>query len=180
MKKILLIIFVLLFPGVIWADTPPSWQLFTIESDNGKYIAELVVESKKSKLKPWENKYRLKVSAKDTKTELWTCLYNYNGYPDGILSNDGTTFVYVNDWYHENGPVVNIYYQGLKQHDINGNDFWIDSTNLVNTASHKLWLIQHKEPKYRFSEVQKRLVLEINTIDDNHFLINVESGHFVY
>lgn len=180
MKKMLLVIFVLLFSGVIWADTPPSWQLFTIESDNGKYIAELVVESKKSKLKPWENKYRLKVSAKETKAELWTCLYNYDGYPDGILSNDGTAFAYVNHWYYENGPVVNIYYQGLKQHVINGKDFRIDSAKLVNTASHKLWLVQHKEPKYRFSEVQKGLVLEINTINDNRFWIDVESGHFAY
>lgn len=122
------------FPAIIWADTPPSWETFMIESDNGKYLAELVIEKKHSK--PWESKYWLKVSTKESKAVLWTCPYNYDGYPEGILSDDGATFVYVNYWYSETGPVVSIYYRGLKQHRKTGKDFHIDREKLVKTASH--------------------------------------------
>lgn len=177
MKRIFLsVILLALFSSIAIADTPPSWNEFKMESSNGKYVAQVIIDSKPINKEPWKNKYRLTVSEKESKSVLWSCQYHYDGYPEGILSDDGEAFVYVNEWYKNDYPVVSIYYQGLKSHQIAGRQFQIDKKELIQTASHHLWLTQHREPRYGFLYDYQRLVCEIFTIDKKRYLIDVESG----
>jgi hypothetical protein len=179
MKKLLLVIIFTIFSGVVLADSPPAWGEFAIVSANGKYIANIVIDGKENTKEPWNNKYRITISENASKKVLWSYSYDYDGYPEGLLSDDGTAFVYVNQWYRENYPVIYIYYKGLVVHKIAGDEFKINEKELKQTASHQLWLNHNLETKYRFLSAGNRLTFEIFTIDQRRFLIDVESGGFI-
>ena len=38
----------------------------------------------------------------------WKSNYDYDGYPDGILSNNGKYFTYVNYWFYSDFEIVKI------------------------------------------------------------------------
>jgi hypothetical protein len=97
MKKMLLAIMIVIFSGVVFADSPPSWSEFEALSKSGKYVAQVIVDGRRIAKEPWQNKYRLEIFKKESEALLWSCQYFYDGYPEGILSDDGSVFVYVND-----------------------------------------------------------------------------------
>ena len=71
-----------------------------------------------------------------------TTPYQYSGYADGQLSDDGKYFVYVEYWYYPQIPLVKIYKNGehISSDSLTGLSFKIQPDKLAETASHWLWL----------------------------------------
>jgi hypothetical protein len=84
--------------SVLLADEPPSWAEFDVASSNKKFVGKVTVKDKNGKKFPYEWSYSLSVYAKDEAKPLWSASYGYDGYPGGLLSDDGNTFAYVNFW----------------------------------------------------------------------------------
>lgn len=177
--KIGIIFFVtIMFSHSIFADEPPSWQEFEIKSTNGRYMAKVTSVDENKTLQPWECKYKLVVyeTREERNKELWSCVYDYDGYSGGLLSDDGSTFAYINFWYYDTSPVVSIYQNGSKVATIKGKDFNIPDSKLINTVSHRLWLTEN-DVQYQFKDNEgKPLVLEIITIDGKKHIIDVKTG----
>ncbi|MBN1273952.1 MAG: hypothetical protein JXB26_16935 [Candidatus Aminicenantes bacterium] len=175
----LFLLMALIFVNAAAAE-PPSWSEFEVKSGNGSHIAEVKAKEKIEGKDPSELEYIITVSKLEgeTKTELWTCDYTYNGKPGGLLSNDGMTFVYVEFFYHPDTPVVTIYHNGEKTGSLCGNDFEIDEALLKGMAPNILWLFE-ESPRYRFVRSGALPVaLEVKTIDGMTHLINVKTGSF--
>ena len=171
---------VLCSAGAVFADQPPSWSEFNVRSPNGHYLAEVRVKDKRADTSLTEQTYVLTVfDARQgiRRHSLWSCEYEYDGYSDGLLSDDGSTFVYVNFWYAQDGPVVSIYRHGKKSGIVLGREFNIRARS---TVSHQAWLDDSVSPNVRFVQAGTRpLALEITTLDHKTHLIDVESGKFV-
>ena len=154
-----------------YADEPPSWREFEVTSQNGRYSAKITGQL-------FKVSYKITVFEKGTpKKEIWSSDYEYDGYEGGILSDDGSTFVYVSTWYSHDYPVVWIYRNGRKVGTLQGKDFIIDPSQLVQTVSHQLWL---NEPlPYRWITMESNsLALEIVTIDREKHRVDVDSARF--
>ncbi len=179
MKISIILLFLFFFPSLILADEPPSWAEFKVTSENGKYIAE--VSKTRGKLN-----YKLAVFAisGQTKKEIWSCDYDYDGYPGGNLSNDGSSFAYVNQWYYRDKPVVSIYHNGKRTRRFRGKDFGIEKSKIGKTTSHECWLDewpyikgQGNVPPWKFVVTEdSSLALEIMTIDSKRYLIEAKTG----
>jgi hypothetical protein len=172
---------VLFFSFVGNTDEPPSWREFTINSENGICTAEIRVKDKKGLEKPWQWDYKITVYKieDESKAKLWSCDYDYGGYPGGRLSDDGSAFAYVDTWYSTEHPVVFVYHNGVRKTKFSGKDFRIDPSRLLKTVSHQLWLNQDGF-RYGFVSSETRpLALEIHTIDGKKHLIDVETGKFI-
>lgn len=163
MKNI--IILLTTFMSLIFADQPPSWQLFEIDSPNKAYKAKLDVAKKIGKEeRNW--KYLLTVySAKGTKQ--WSSPYQYDGYPYGELTNDGQTFVYVNDAYFQDRAIVTIYHKGRYKQEIQGGAFKIPKESLKSSTSSFLWL---GDKRYDLNNTH----LTIHTIDGQNFKVDLK------
>ncbi len=169
----------LFFSGLALADEPPSWSKFESASANGRFRAEVRVKEKSAGTNPWDSKYQLSVFevSRQSGTPIWSCDYDYDGYPDGMLSDDGSTFVYVNSWYYADSPAVSVYHNGKKVGILRGQDFKIAQSKLRRSASHELWLDESEMPHARFvSTPNLPLALEVRTIDKNIHLIDVASA----
>lgn len=168
--------------AVAWADMPPPWTEFEVRSPNGHYLAEVRAKEAREGTPRWAWSYRLSVFdvRQDARQPRWSCDYKYDGYSGGVLSDDGSTFVYVNFWYEPDGPVVSIYRNGKKAGVVFGREFNIRNADLKSTISHQVWLNESGSPHVRFIQTgPQALALEITTIDHQTHLIDVESGKFV-
>lgn len=162
--------FIFIFTALITCllpDEPPSWQLFEIDSPNKAYKVKLNVVKKIGKeQRDW--KYRLTVyNAKGKKQ--WSSPYQYDGYPYGDLTNDGQTFVYVNDTYFEDKAVVSIYHKGRYKQEIKGSAFKIVKSTIVSSTSSFMWL---GDKRYQLTNDQ----LLIYTIDGQMFKIVIQDS----
>jgi hypothetical protein len=162
----------LLFVFAALADQPPSFNEFTARSANGEYTAGVTVKDKNGKERPWEWTYELQMKKADSL--LWKCDYLYDGYCCGIVSDDGTTFIRVSEWYSENEPVVSIYQNGQLKKQINGAEFSLDSSKLPKSVTHVLWLKDRRPYKF-VSPVEMPPGLEINTADGQMFNVNLQT-----
>lgn len=168
----------LLVMSTAQADEPPSWGEFEIFSSNGKYVAKVRAKDRSDGPYPYDWDYAIEVF--DTKKHgkpLWYSEYYYDGYSGGILSDDGSTFVYVSFWYYAEDVVVSIYREERRM-DIKGNKFKVKPSSLMKTVSHRIWL-SDEAPNYRFVTNDGTLVLEVNTRDGRRHLIDVKSGRFL-
>ncbi|QMU28718.1 hypothetical protein [Adhaeribacter radiodurans] len=177
MKSIIIILLVLA-PVLTWADQPPCWCDFSIQSANKHFVAHIKGVKNSTKTNPPYGQWEIFVYKKENKdsTLLWKSHYLYDGYTDGILSNDGQTFAYVNYWYQNQAPVIQLYQNGKHTGSIAGTAFNIPSPKLTTTVSHKLWLSRDGQ-SYEFTEDdQKKYLLKINTIDGKTHLIDCFKG----
>jgi len=163
----------MLFAVAAHADAPPSWGDFDVVSDNGQYLAEVRAES--------GGGYKISVYYKDRGVLYWSCEYVYDGYSTGALSNDGSTFAYVNYWYYADEPVVYMYRRCEATGSVTGDEFDIPKERLKDTVSHRLWLCEDCKKPYRLLYPDGEFpVLEINTIDGNtHRLVLSDSGAII-
>jgi hypothetical protein len=130
------------------ADSPPGWNEFVVKSENTQAKASVSALEPKNSLRPWKQKYRIrveKISDRGVPLKLWDAPYRYGGYAGGILSNDGEYFVYVDFWYQHEYPAVQIYHHGAYCH-FTGRQLELEPTRLETTVSHRLWL--SSEPKF--------------------------------
>jgi hypothetical protein len=181
MQRILFTLVFLLFYSSAYADSPPCWCKFEEESDNKKYVAIVNRPLKDSLVDPWKSVWTLTVYEKTAKgnRQLWKIKYDYTGYPGGLLSNDGQTFVYVEFWYYADSPLVDIYRKGKKVNTsgLKGVNFKVPKDKLVETVSHHLWLWDEGNA-YAYMINNKRLLLEIRTIDGRKHYIDISGGRF--
>lgn len=174
MKLFLTLLLFLFSTQLAFSDTPPQWRAnFSIKSENAKYEAEVEAADESKASYPQLKKYILTVFEikEGQRLPLWSSDYKYDGYSDGVLSNDGLTFVYVNFWYYSELPVVTIYHKGTKR-EILGKDFEIQPAKIKQTVSHQLWLKEDGK-QYRFVSNDSLMML---TIDNNQYLIDVTTG----
>lgn len=180
MKKLFLgLIGVFLYSQLALSDEPPSWAGFSVQSKNGRYEAQIKSDEGDKNLLANDRRYLLTVFEikGSRRLPIWSADYMYDGYADGILSDDGSTFAYINFWYEQTKPVVTIYREGNKK-ELLGGDFKMDQTSLRRTDSHQVWLNEEGE-KYRFVVSQDlRLKLGIFTIDKKQHIINATTGEF--
>jgi hypothetical protein len=107
---------------------------------------------------------------------MWSCSYDDNGYPGGMLSDDGIAFVTVNPSYKDNAPVVTVYHNGRKTAALRGADFQVERSALKQTASQQLWLNSDGAACSFKRDSGGRLTLEIKTIDGKSHSITTETG----
>ncbi len=151
MIGIAMLIIFLFIAAYSHADTPPEWLTsYTIKSANGKYIAEVSPMVKGNQDRPWEWRYQVAVrEAGNNSKQLWKTEYFHTGYCEGLLSNDGRYFVYVEFWYSSEGQLVTVYSsKGSK--GWTASDLSISSWFLPKTVSHRLWL--GEDNQYEFIE----------------------------
>lgn len=133
----------------VWADSPPDWRTnYTIESMNKKFTAEISPVRMGAKEKPWEWKYQIVVNETGKKLpQIWKKEYFHTGYSDGMLSNDGKYFVYIEFWYYSTGDLITVYsskyIKGWNASDLSVSSWW-----LTKTVSHKLWLSDDNSPEF--------------------------------
>jgi len=147
------------------ADQPPDWDEFVVQSQNKKWSAAAYPEGVSKE--PWRDSWVLNVyegfylsrPAPNVKP-VWTTKYNPSGYSGGYLSNDGSTFSYVEFWYYPSNPVLRIY---LAECNIKKNgSFFAIGNEPQKTASHQLWLKGSGNVKYSSSE--GKLYLQLETV----------------
>jgi hypothetical protein len=166
----------ILFYSAAAADEGPTWQEYGIKSANGKYSVSVINTEKESGGYPWENIFRISVyDISEPKIELWSCDFDYNGYPGGLLSDDASTFVYVDYWYYADSPAVFIYRNGSKVGSLAGGAFNILADKLISTASHQLWLKDDGRCLFK-QEPGKPLLLELTTIDGVKHVIDTTTA----
>jgi hypothetical protein len=163
-----------------WADQPPCWCEFSVRSANKQFVAH--VRMVKGPLKPgqnqeWELQVYQKKASRDS-TLLWKSHYRYDGYPDGVLSDDGKNFAYVNYWYYSNGSVVEVYQSGRHVASLPGKAFNISPSKIPKSASHQLWLTNEGQAYEFTADKQKNCLLKVTTIDARVHLIDCATGQF--
>ncbi|WP_143167364.1 hypothetical protein [Massilia sp. CF038] len=75
-----------------WADQPPSWQPFSVKSENAKFVATVAPQDEEKPALPWESAYRIEVRSVEGDQPgpaVWNRRYAFSGYEGGLLSNDG-------------------------------------------------------------------------------------------
>jgi hypothetical protein len=176
MKYVLSIVLLILVSTSAIADEPPSWDKFEIYSSNRHYLAKVTVVdgNEKSERSGWKYKLTVYETKGSTNSELWSCSYLYDGYSGGLLSDDGTTFVYMNFWYYEKSPIVTVYQQGELKKEFTGEELNLDRSKLTRTVSHRIWW--HPTKVHGFvCTTEMPLGLEINTIDSQQIIVNLKS-----
>lgn len=176
MKYFLGIVFMIIVSTSALADEPPSWAEFEIYSSNRHYLAKVTVVdgNEKSERSGWKYKLTVFETKGSINSEFWSCRYLYDGYSGGLLSDDGTTFVYVNFWYYEKSPIVTIYQRGDLKKEFTGEALNLDRSKLTKTVSHRIWWHPTKIHRFvRTTEVP--LGLEINTIDSQQVIVDLKS-----
>jgi hypothetical protein len=113
------------------ADQPPSFSSFSVNSANKEYTAQI------TETLPGSSAYRLTV-LKGEKI-YWDVPYDYNGYPAGMLSDDGEVFVYIN-WWYEPGNLIQIHTKNGLIKKLSEKDIEFDHEKVRNTDSHQIWL----------------------------------------
>lgn len=81
----------------------PSFESFEVVSNNGGYRASV---------DQVDGAWILSVFPAKGDELLWSCAYDYTGYPGGYLSDDGHSFVSVHGFFEQEGPLVWLYTDG--------------------------------------------------------------------
>lgn len=163
MNRILMLLMAL--PILLSADQPPDWKSFVIHSENREWSAHVYPD--KLSNEPWKENWTLEVfkglylSQPDPSVKpIWTSQYNPSGYSGGYLSNDGSTFAYVEYWYYPYNPVVKIYKEQCRI--VKNGTFFNVEGGLTKTASHTLWLKMNG--KVEFLSIEGLLYLQLETV----------------
>ena len=160
-----------------FADSPPCWCDFEKTSSNNRYTAKVFRDSSIiEKSSPIFVGWKLTVYDTKTKKYVWTIDYDYSGYPDGYVTDNGKSFVYVEYWYYDQSSLISIYTNGkkLNTEKITGHSFNINREKLRETVSHRLWL--KEDGKFVKFISNKRDYIEISTIDNKVHKIDLSDG----
>lgn len=166
MVKNFLFCLIIFFSLVAQADEPPSWENFTIISLDRSHVAKVERKFENSK------EFTLTIYRVENNKKLWSVDYKYDGYPGGILSKDGSTFVYVNDWFYKELPVISIYQNGKLKKEIKGEALKISKKNIIPTTSHYRWL--DDSHRFEFIEKKDKFKLIVHALGDNQIIIDLK------
>jgi hypothetical protein len=150
-----------------FADQPPSWKSFTVNSENGNWSALIypIGDSTNPRDDNWEIAV-YKGRFHPSKTPSWESKYLPSGYSGGYLSNDGKIFSYVEYWFYENRSVVDIYLEHCRIRK-NGS-FFEFKTSLEKTVSHQLW--RKIGGKVSYVEKDNKPHLAIDTVEGKKYI----------
>lgn len=130
--------------SLTYADEPPTFDDYQIQSADHHCTASISLKDTNGKKHTWEWTFQIQVYKGGTDTALWSCDYLYDGYQGGILSDDGSTFVYVSDKYEKNKPVVFIYQNGKLAMQLKGEDLNLDKKKMKKSVTSEIWLVNYK------------------------------------
>ena len=171
MKKIIIVV-IFMFSSNAWCDEPPSFGAYSVYSKNHHYVAQIIPD--------WPEQKTFTLSVSDARraehNPLWSMPYDYFGYQDGILSEDGSTFAQVSFWYYHNDPIVIIYRNGKKTASIKGKSFGLSTGKLERSVSHTLWF-PDSGYDYEFISRNGGLYIRINTRYAAEFLVDTRTGN---
>ena len=155
-----------------YGDEPPSWEEFDVSTRDDSYCAEIRRVST-TETRPSDAVYWLRVFSRsgDSPGLFWSKRYQYDGYPEGVLTDDGRRFVYVSHWYHLDRPVVRIVSE-TGDFTLNGKAFELAMSSLRRTVSHELWLADTPKP-FHLVDVH---TLAISTRDGGTYRIDLRTG----
>ena len=139
MKKLSLIIIFL--PLITYGDSPPDWPEYRVCGDGKWFCADIGVASGNFGVADHDSIFVLKMlDMRGTLPRvIWQREYDHPGYGGGFVTTDGKYFVYVDQWYYADKPVVLVHHEaGVTA--VNGDRFLIRHSALQRTASHYLWL----------------------------------------
>ncbi len=175
MKRLLSILFLTAFSHPVFADEPPCWCEFSIQSKNTFFRADIGFNMADSLLDPWEREWTIKVyEIKSDTVLLWSSKFYHDGYGGGILSDDGGIYVYVNDWLDMKEPPNQVViYTQQKTLRYSGKHLGLVPSNYPNTASHKIWVDEYFLTANYFSD---STCLKIETKDFKEITIKLSSG----
>jgi len=163
--KFTTLIFLLIVSLPAYSDQPPDWQPYTIYSKNREWTAHISREYEAEN--PWDDKWSIAVYRgihypfpRPDKKPVWSKEYENNGYSEGLLSDDGKAFVYVEYWYRANYPAVKVYTADCAI--MKNGSFFNVGRNMKKTVSHELWLKDGSETK--FVTIDGRQYVEIETV----------------
>jgi hypothetical protein len=156
--------------AAVLADTPPSWEEFEVLSRNKKYIALITTSGNGEDTPRSQQDFQLTVYDRKSNAVLWSCDFAHTGYRGGTLTNDGSTFVFLEQWYRHRAPVVFIYRDSGATKKITGKELKLDRSKLVKTASHQLWL--------ESSSISNRMI-KLHTYDDQDIRIEPETFEMI-
>ncbi|MFH1441515.1 MAG: hypothetical protein ABIH18_05710 [Candidatus Omnitrophota bacterium] len=196
MKTMAVIMMVFVFPCLVLANelqqglfsqltisenTAASWVDFEVNSPDGKYVARIKALSNQQAVPAYKKAYTLIVSkiADGNNQWFWQCNYDYDGYPSGMLANDGSTFVYVSKYYNKKKPMVKIYRLGSKIALLYSSSFNISPANLKTDNNGKLWFDQDSLGCQFVYRARMPPLLEITTIDKRKYYISLDSGRIL-
>jgi len=176
--EFLLILFIN-FSSIHPLDEPPCWCEFEAKSPNNHYSAWVKRVEKDSLKEPWDAEWYIEVSQRYTdrldSTLLWQSKYDYDGYPDGCLSDDGKYFTYVNYWFYKDVNIVKIYKEGHFVGGIEGHEFNIPKSKLTQTVSHELWLGEGKGHGC-YKQIDGKQYLKLFTSDNKKHMVNCDTA----
>ena len=173
MNKILLLFLVIFSYNFLYGDETPCWCEVSILSSNNLYKAEIYSLASDSSLAPWDRKWKINVYelAGDT-TLKWSSDFYHDGYGDGILSNDGKVYAYVNYWLDKStSPNQITIYTSDQILRYSSKDLKLRQWIFPKTVSHQIWL-----ENYEFDSSFNTSKLIVNTIHNNEISIELLSG----
>jgi hypothetical protein len=169
MKKILFLT-ILFLTSKLYADEPPSYEPYFLESENKEYFAFINFADQDSLKYPWERKWMLGVFHQDS-TLFWKREFHPSGYKGGKLTNDGLNIVFVNFWYYDKGWAVWTLHKNPKNDIcIQGKEFKIPKEYLEETSSHYLW---RKDYELKDNKIY------ITTNDENIWEVNLDTKKLI-
>ncbi len=140
MKKPPFLFIFFIFVNNVYSDEPPDWGEFTIHSENHNFKADIEYSKGDSLKKPWDRTWKIRVYALKPETSIiWEQDFFHDGYGDGILSNDGKAYVYVDYWLRMKSDQVEIYLQDSILR-LSGEDLTLVPSNYQHTVSHQIWV----------------------------------------
>jgi len=165
-KVIILVLLCLSLLHTAWAK-PPRLSGFQNESANKKFIAKIYANDKKDddQLKQNESKFKVAVYKKENNSLLWKCDYQHTGYSNGILSDDGSTFVTICYRYSDDRPIVFVYQNGGLKKKITGKELPVNKSKLVPTSDGFMWRSENPCDFTAFHRDGSKFLLKINTVD---------------
>ncbi|WP_157953846.1 hypothetical protein [Microbulbifer sp. A4B17] len=169
--KIFILFIALILSIKVSADQPPDWQDYIVTSENRKWTA--LISRDHITQDPWTDNWMLSVYEgfkypfpRPDFVPVWSRAYDHHGYSEGILSDDGEIFVYVEFWYRENYPVVKI---SKKDCAISKNgSFFNIGEHLEKSISHQLWL--NRGGKIEFLSINSKPYIKVQTLAGDRYV----------
>lgn len=157
------------------ADEPPSYCEASIFSKDSTFRADIRHENADTNEKPWKWDWILYVyQTKPETTYLWSSKLYYDGYSQGLLSDDGRLFAYVNYWYYPENSYQAIVYTQDSIYNYSSEYLQIEDSLCVETVSHLIWLEEYYfSPNY----LTDSTLLILRTIYDKLIQVEIKTGN---
>ncbi|MFN7974202.1 MAG: hypothetical protein U0166_17935 [Acidobacteriota bacterium] len=161
------------------ADEPPSFGPFEVQSPDARHVAKVAKDPAGAPTDPrfgWVLTVFEQAPDGKQQKQIWSCPFRYSGYPGGLLSRDGQSFVVIDVWYHEDAAGIDFYHEGKLVKTVKGSEVPFDHAKLTKTASHQLWLKDGGAEYGSSAETDAEGRLHVFTADGKEHLYELATG----